>query len=214
METESKIDRSRVVCTLAVLGGFMDAYTYVLKGKVFANAETGNVVLLGIALLDGRFHDVLKYILPVVCFSCGIFYSEIVKMSALSEKNKVRFVFIFESVILILIGIIESFVKNIIITSLISFLAAVQVGSFSKVRGNPVATTMITGNLRSASVNFFAAVIKKEKEGAFKAARYFFVIVFFVVGAAGGAFASEALGGKSIYLCPLFILLSYILYIF
>ena len=32
-------------------GGFQDAYTYICRGKVFANAQTGNIVLLSAALL-------------------------------------------------------------------------------------------------------------------------------------------------------------------
>ena len=32
---------------LAVAGGFFDAYTYLCRGKVFANAQTGNIVLSG-----------------------------------------------------------------------------------------------------------------------------------------------------------------------
>ena len=33
---------------LTVTGGFLDAYTYLCRGKVFANAQTGNIVLLGV----------------------------------------------------------------------------------------------------------------------------------------------------------------------
>jgi uncharacterized membrane protein YoaK (UPF0700 family) len=35
---------------MASAGGFLDAFTYVGHGHVFANAITGNVVLLGVAL--------------------------------------------------------------------------------------------------------------------------------------------------------------------
>lgn len=31
---------------LAIAGGFMDAYSYMCRGKVFANAQTGNILLL------------------------------------------------------------------------------------------------------------------------------------------------------------------------
>ena len=30
---------------LALAGGFLDAYTYICRGGVFANAQTGNIVL-------------------------------------------------------------------------------------------------------------------------------------------------------------------------
>ena len=29
---------------LALAGGFMDAYSYMARGKVFANAQTGNIL--------------------------------------------------------------------------------------------------------------------------------------------------------------------------
>ncbi|MBC8862671.1 DUF1275 domain-containing protein, partial [Escherichia coli] len=32
---------------LALAGGFMDAYSYIERGQVFANAQTGNILLFG-----------------------------------------------------------------------------------------------------------------------------------------------------------------------
>ena len=37
-------------------GGFQDAYTYICRGQVFANAQTGNIVLLSAALLRGEWN--------------------------------------------------------------------------------------------------------------------------------------------------------------
>ncbi len=37
---------------LAFVGGFLDAYTYVARDHVFANAQTGNIVLLGINIME------------------------------------------------------------------------------------------------------------------------------------------------------------------
>ena len=39
---------------LAIVGGFLDAYTFVGRGGVFANAQTGNVVLMGIEAAKGE----------------------------------------------------------------------------------------------------------------------------------------------------------------
>ena len=39
---------------LAIVGGFLDAYTFVGRGGVFCNAQTGNIVLLGVYLSLGR----------------------------------------------------------------------------------------------------------------------------------------------------------------
>ncbi len=35
---------------LTAVGGFLEAYTYLLRGGVFCNAQTGNIVLLALAL--------------------------------------------------------------------------------------------------------------------------------------------------------------------
>ena len=36
----------RTAAFLSVSGGLQDAYTYIFRDKVFANAQTGNIVLL------------------------------------------------------------------------------------------------------------------------------------------------------------------------
>ena len=51
----------------AVTGGYLDAYTYLCRGHVFANAETGNMVLLGINLVTGQWSAAVKYIPPIFC---------------------------------------------------------------------------------------------------------------------------------------------------
>ena len=35
---------------LSVSGGLQDVYTYLYRGKVFANAQTGNIVLMAVKL--------------------------------------------------------------------------------------------------------------------------------------------------------------------
>ena len=37
---------------LSVSGGLQDVYTYLYRGKVFANAQTGNIVLMAVKLPD------------------------------------------------------------------------------------------------------------------------------------------------------------------
>ena len=43
----------RLGAVLALAGGFLDAYSYCVRGGIFANAETGNMVLLGIHAMRG-----------------------------------------------------------------------------------------------------------------------------------------------------------------
>lgn len=59
--------------TLAVSGGIMDVYSYLWRGKVFANAQTGNVLLFAINLANGNFYSAARYLLPIVAFVAGSF---------------------------------------------------------------------------------------------------------------------------------------------
>ena len=47
LHTDQMSDSFRIGAILAAVGGFLDAYTYLARGQVFANAQSGNIVLLG-----------------------------------------------------------------------------------------------------------------------------------------------------------------------
>ena len=53
-------DSFRVGILLALTGGFLDAYTYISRGNVFANAQTGNMVMLGINFMEGNFRGIIN----------------------------------------------------------------------------------------------------------------------------------------------------------
>ena len=68
---------SLVTAAFVVLsGGFQDAYTYCCRGKVFANAQTGNIVLMSANLLSGEAARSVKYIVPLLSFLLGIMAAE------------------------------------------------------------------------------------------------------------------------------------------
>ena len=59
----------RLGAILALSGGFMDAYSYMERGEVFANAQTGNMLLFGVHLSQGDFQNTMKYLFPVLKLS-------------------------------------------------------------------------------------------------------------------------------------------------
>ena len=61
---------------LSLSGGLQDAYTYLFRGKVFANAQTGNIVLLSANLMDGNWERVLHYLVPLCAFALGVLTAE------------------------------------------------------------------------------------------------------------------------------------------
>ncbi|MGN1231180.1 MAG: YoaK family protein, partial [Anaerotignum sp.] len=72
-------DSFLIAALLAIVGGFLDAYTYVARGGVFANAQTGNIVLFGLHLAEGEWLHALSYFIPIAAFVLGIFIDEWIK---------------------------------------------------------------------------------------------------------------------------------------
>lgn len=86
-EFENKITNSlHIGFLLSLAGGFQDAYSYHCRNKVFANAQTGNIVLLGGHLISGEFSLALRYFFPIISFISGIYIAEWIKY--ICKKNK------------------------------------------------------------------------------------------------------------------------------
>ena len=77
VEKRARVSESiRLGTLLTFVGGFLDAYSYLTRGGVFANAETGNIVLMGIHLAQGQWRQAIFYLFPIACFALGIFAAE------------------------------------------------------------------------------------------------------------------------------------------
>ena len=80
----------RVAAVLALVGGFLDIYTYLLRGGVFANAQTGNIVLLAANLAEMDWSRAGYYLIPILAFSAGVFVTNLLKR-CFSGTGGIRF---------------------------------------------------------------------------------------------------------------------------
>ena len=85
--SSSKAERLTAGCLLSCIGGFLDIYTYLQRGEVFANAVTGNLVLLGLAVARLQWGSALKYLIAIVAYALGVGLAEIIKNRAVPIKN-------------------------------------------------------------------------------------------------------------------------------
>ena len=84
---------------------------------------------------------------------------------------------------------------------LVSFVCAVQVQSFRKIRGNPCATTMCTGNLRSGTELLFHAVQDHDPTARRRGLQYYAIILLFILGAFLGVWCTEQWRGRAVLVC-------------
>ena len=180
----------RVGILLAAAGGFLDAYTFLCRGHVFANAQTGNIVLFGVSLARGDLGGAGYYLMPIAAFFCGIMLAELVKES----MRESRFIHWRQVIIAAEIAALAAvaFVPNgdvpdMCANVVVSFICSLQVEAFRKVHGRAYATTMCTGNLRSATENLYRYRSTGERELLRSSLEYFGIILFFIIGAAAGA---------------------------
>lgn len=190
---------------LAIVGGFLDAYSYTLRGKVFANAQTGNIVLLGLSIAEGNIRKALFYLIPILAFVSGVIISDIIKKKY-KENQSIHWrqiSVLIEVIVLLFVGFIPVGSLNMLANVLISFVCSIQVESFRKMNGLAYATTMCTGNLRSGTEQLYRYKTTKDIEARNKYLKYYSIIVFFIIGAIGGMSISLYAGIRAVWLCCL-----------
>ena len=186
---------------LACVGGFLDAYTYICRGGVFANAQTGNIVLLGINIAQRNIKGGIRCLIPILAFAAGVIIAEMIR-KRFKEASKLHWrQIIVVCEIFILAGVSflpQSNKYNNIANIIVSFVCSLQVQSFRKMNGKTFATTMCTGNLRSATEHLFKWFNKKDKRSLQYSLQYFGIIAFFIVGTILGAIFAINFGAKSL----------------
>ena len=197
---------------LSVSGGLQDVYTYLYRGKVFANAQTGNIVLMAVKLFAGEWGEALHYLMPLCAFALGIFVAEFIrlKLKRMQWLHWRQLVVLFEILLLFVVGFLPQEL-NLLANSLVSFSCAMQVQTFRKVGGYSYASTMCIGNLRSGTAALSVYCREKRPEQLKQALYYFGIIFFFAIGAGGGGNLSMRLGIPAIWVSDVLLLISFIL---
>ena len=194
---------SEAFCTamfLSLSGGLQDVYTYLFRGKVFANAQTGNIVLMAVHAFAGEWGRVLHYLVPLCFFALGVFAAELMhqKLQNLQRLHWRQLVVLCEIVMLFVVGFFPQ-EWNLMANALVSFACAMQVQTFRKVRGHAYASTMCIGNMRSGTEALCAYFHTHEPEALRNALTYFGVIGLFALGAGLGALLTGASAVRGIW---------------
>ena len=211
MQKSSQLSESLLIgIILAFAGGFMDAYSYVCRDYVFANAQTGNIVLMGINFAMGKFSIALKYLFPVASFVSGIALADVIKYNR-KEKNNIHWrqiTILIQSIILCYVAFLPTS-NNLLANSLTSFACGIQVESFRKIWGNSIATTMCIGNLRNATQLIIDFIHTKNKVFLEKGLLFYGIIICFALGAVLGNVCVNIFNEKAIIFSVAFLLTAF-----
>ena len=200
----------RTVMFLSASGGLQDAYTYIGRGKVFANAQTGNIVLMSQSLFDGDLSRFAHYFIPVLSFALGVAAAECIRLHWRQARriHWRQLVVLAEIVLLFAVGFFPAG-WDIGANALVSFSCAMQVQAFRKVHGYPFASTMCIGNLRNALQNVDDYIITHKRGFLENGALYFGVIFIFVFGAVLGNWCIERMGLHAIVVASVLLFVAF-----
>ena len=209
MKDKHKSDTLILGALLSLSGGFQDAYTYVLRGNVFANAQTGNVVLMSQHLMTGEFRIAVHYLLPIIAFAFGILAAEQIahEFKKLDIIYWRHIILIIEMVVLTVVAFLPE-ALNTPANVLVSFSCAMQVQAFREVKGHSYASTMCIGNLRSGTESFSKYLRTRDKTQIVDSLYYFGIILIFAIGAGLGGIISDIIGYKSILISSIILLIA------
>ena len=112
---------------LSGIGGFLDAYTYIGHGMVFANAQSGNVLLAALALANAQWSLAIRHIPPIIALFVGTFFVRAVQLVGPRLKLRAASVCLaVESLVLLINAALPVNMNDYLTTVSISFAAALQ----------------------------------------------------------------------------------------
>lgn len=212
-------ERKEIYYILIFVAGFFGAYTFLLRGNVFCNAQTGNVVLMGLALGAGKWREALYYLIPISAYTLGAFISELLP-NPIKHRLPVRWdtlLIVIEMLAVLILGCIPLSAPVQIAQVTINFIASMQYNTFRQAEGEPMATTFATNHIRQLGVGL-AKEIKHfhlpDKKHRKKLREHFVMLICFLTGVIVGTVLCNLADEKAIWatLLPLGVILGLFLY--
>ena len=162
---------------------------------------------------DGwQLERVLHYLVPLCAFALGVLTAE--KMQERFREMRTlhwrQLVVLGEGLLLFLVGFLPQ-EQNLLANAIVSFACAMQVQAFRKVNGYAFASTMCIGDLRSGVEALCIWCRTHEPRAMDRMLRYFGIILLFAIGAGIGSRSTALLGGRAIWFCCGFLLVSFAL---
>ncbi|SNT32627.1 Uncharacterized membrane protein YoaK, UPF0700 family [Granulicella rosea] len=199
---EQRVESLPTALLLAATGGLLDAAVYLLHGHVFANAMTGNVVLMGVAAFSRQPGQAVRHLAPILTFLFAVTCSKTLRR--LPARRAVLGTLLLELAVLAVAGALPMSFPQMLFTALITFGSTFQVASFRRVGHFSYNSTFVTGNLRDAAEGFYDALLADEpaqrRDGREKALALGAVCLCFLAGAAIGTIAAPRLGNHAFWI--------------
>jgi uncharacterized membrane protein YoaK (UPF0700 family) len=187
---------------LTLANGFLDAHTYLARGRVFANVQTANVILFAINASERNLVAAMAHVWPLLAFVAGMLVASHIR-SGRAQRLVARpllWTMAVQAGALAVIGFVPESVPHSYVTVPISFLAAVQIGLFRRVGDLVYLPVATTGNLMRFMEATYDGIVDKDPSSRRAAGVYGSLIVAFSSGALLGAVTTDRWDVRAIWI--------------
>ena len=191
----------RFAVLLTVANSFLDAYTYLVRGGVFANLQTGNVIFFAIHLSERHWGDSLSRLWPMFAFIAGVALSSHIKSGRVDKvvAQPLRWTMASQAAVLAGFGFLPATLPHSLVVVPISFLAGIQIGLFRSIGDLAYMPLATTGNLMRLVEAGYDFLVDKNSRSRRAFMVYACVIGAFAAGAIAGAFTTRVWGLHAIW---------------
>lgn len=203
-------ERLWLFCSLIFICGYLGGFTFTVRGNLFVNAQTGNLVYLSVGI--GTFNKTLIFqtLSLFLIYSLGLISTEII-----SKKYKKKYLweqhfFIFSIFLTFIIGLFPETLPFEFTLFPIAFIVAAKFVSFEKVQGLTMATGFCTNHLKQTCLNFVRFLRTKDIQKLKNSISHFCMIISFVLGTSLAVYLGPFLHEKTIWLSTFFTVITLI----
>lgn len=204
MEQETQYlecEKPWVYWLLIMAAGWFGGYTFIMRGGVFCNAQTANIVLFGMALGQQEWQKAAYLLIPITAYFAGAFVSEYL------GKTVKRLHFLrwdtllvgIEIVTVMILGLLPASVPDQIPQIALNFICSMQFNTFRQVEGIPAATTFVTNHIREVGSNLAKFIRHHDEKSRSRVRIHGMLIIFFCLGAVLCAVCCEFLAYRAIW---------------
>ena len=150
-----KISRQskRLALFLTFCAGYVDAYTFIVRGNTLVAGQTGNVVFLSVGLIQQNVSDASAKVMTLLSFMMGVFLLTLYKEKLRIVKKPILSL-IPLAILSIIIGFVPLSVDNIYLVPPLAFCMGLVTTAFGEVSGIAYNNAFMTGNIKRTMLAF------------------------------------------------------------
>ena len=206
-----KISRhsKRLALCLTFCAGYVDAYTFIVRGNTLVAGQTGNVVFLSVGLIQDNVSDASTKVMTLLSFMLGVFLLTVYKEKLRVVKKPILSLFPL-AILSLIIGFVPLTVDNIYIVPPLAFCMGLVTTAFGQVSGIAYNNAFMTGNIKRTMLAFGEYVRTKHTPFLFEGLIFVSLLSSFVFGVVFSAYLTIFFTEKTILGIPIMMSIFYL----